>query len=417
MTNIPFDSNEAAHWRPQPKLYSANYRSALRVDPLLVGDTAKLMEILSLSGYEQTLAAARQYLRDWAATMKPEYMMASTPKGFDWQPKNRGINENNMQAVGAFASANDDCCDPESEGPTLINEQSDLLEQVLIPVCEELGLPIALKIGANRAVNPELGMAGDGLEVATTASLERLCRRFPKVKFLATFLSLNNQHEAIVLTSKFRNLHLYGCWWFVNNPSMIENITTMRLEMLGLGFTFQHSDCRVLDQLLYKWAHSRACLSKCLTKEVLKMIESGAVYSRGELRRDCKLLCGGSYDAFVRGGAETGREVDSISELVTAKTMGCTVVDLRDEDEKHEGVCEGSLAIPWSTWTATEVDGVKIPPPGCGIPEDKEALVIVHCRSGGRGGKGKVSLMELGYRNVLNGAGPQKKDVFGVWAK
>ena len=34
----------------------------------------------------------------------------------------------------------------------------------------------------------------------------------------------------------------------------------MRIEMLGLGFTFQHSDSRVLEQLLYKWDHSKKIL-------------------------------------------------------------------------------------------------------------------------------------------------------------
>lgn len=39
-----------------------------------------------------------------------------------------------------------------------------------------------------------------------------------------------------------------------------KQITAMRLEILGTGFTAQHSDARVLDQLIYKWAHSRRCV-------------------------------------------------------------------------------------------------------------------------------------------------------------
>lgn len=37
MTNIPFDKEEASHWRPHKKEYSNRFRSALRVDPLLKG--------------------------------------------------------------------------------------------------------------------------------------------------------------------------------------------------------------------------------------------------------------------------------------------------------------------------------------------------------------------------------------------
>ena len=54
-------------------------------------------------------------------------------------------------------------------------------------------------------------------------------------------LSADNQHELCVLARKFGNLHVYGCWWFCNNPSIIERTTRMRLEMLGTAFTCQVS--------------------------------------------------------------------------------------------------------------------------------------------------------------------------------
>jgi hypothetical protein len=82
MTNIPFDTNEAQHWRPKRKTYPNYYRSALRVDPLLAGDRKSVTSALKASGYDTTLDGARQYLRDWCDTMKPEYMMASTPHNF-----------------------------------------------------------------------------------------------------------------------------------------------------------------------------------------------------------------------------------------------------------------------------------------------------------------------------------------------
>ena len=47
-------------------------------------------------------------------------------------------------------------------------------------------------------------------------------------------LSHDNQHELAVLARKFGNLHVYGCWWFCNVPSLISNITKMRLELLGV---------------------------------------------------------------------------------------------------------------------------------------------------------------------------------------
>lgn len=225
MTNIPFDSNEAQHWRPKRKDYSDRYRSALRVDPLLSGDRATIEKALKSSGYEATLEGARQYLRDWCDTMKPEYMMASTPHDFVLREgslagvKKTGINEDAMKQPFAFvdqASGNDcvvNCDGAEDEAPTVLDENSDFLSEVLMKVCEERNLPVALKIGAHRGVNPKLKAAGDGVVAfADAGMLGRLCTRFPKVLFLATFLSRNNQHEAAVLASKFRNLHIYGCW-------------------------------------------------------------------------------------------------------------------------------------------------------------------------------------------------------------
>ena len=292
------------------------FRSAVRVDPLLAGDRDTIETALAASGYDRTIEGARQYLHDWCETMKPEYMMASTPhnftvpieKGMLSGFKKTGLNEEAMKDpfafVGVGSSPRNDCdveCNGENEDVgSLIDENSDFLSEVLIKVCEERDLPIALKIGARRSVNPSLLQAGDGVVgFADAEVLARLCTRFPKVRFLATFLSRNNQHEACVLASKFRNLHLYGCWWFCNNPSIITEISRMRLEMLGTAFTAQHSDARVIDQLIYKWAHSRCILADILRKEYMKLVKSGWSLTREEIRRDVNRLFGSSYEEFM----------------------------------------------------------------------------------------------------------------------
>ena len=221
MTNIPFDPNEAQHWRPKRKEYPDQYRSALRVDPLLSGDRKSVECALRASGYDTTLEGARQFLRDWIETVRPEYLMASTPHNFTLEGESgrlipqqkRGVNEEAMKQPGAFAEAinegRNSCTGEDDDSPSMIDEHSDLLSDVLMRVCEELDLPLALKIGAHRGVNPRLKQAGDGVVAfADAGMLGRLCARFPNVRILATFLSRNNQHEACVLASKFGNLHI-----------------------------------------------------------------------------------------------------------------------------------------------------------------------------------------------------------------
>ena len=125
-------------------------------------------------------------------------------------------------------------------------------------------LPFAVMIGVRRGVNPALKGAGDGVGRADVGALERLCVENPDVTFLATFLSRENQHELCVAARKFRNLMPFGCWWFLNNPSIVSEITRERLELLGTSFIPQHSDARILEQLIYKWQHSRRIIAAAI---------------------------------------------------------------------------------------------------------------------------------------------------------
>jgi hypothetical protein len=73
-----------------------------------------------------------------------------------------------------------------------------------------------------------LRSAGDSLGKADVTALERLCAENPEVRFLATFLSREDQHELCVAARKFNNLMPFGCWWFLNNPSIATEITRER---------------------------------------------------------------------------------------------------------------------------------------------------------------------------------------------
>ena len=178
---------------------------------------------------------------------------------------------------------------------------TELIDQVMIPVAKLLNLPIAMKFGACRGMQVGLNPCGggDGVTVADTAPLKKMLQLYPKVKFLVTFLSRVNQHEICVMSQKFRNLHIYGCWWYLNNPSMIESITKMRLEMLGTAFTSQHSDARVMDQIIYKWEHSRNAICNVLVKQFEQLMRTGWVLTKEDVEKDVERLLGGAYCEFM----------------------------------------------------------------------------------------------------------------------
>jgi hypothetical protein len=135
--------------------------------------------------------------------------------------------------------------------------------------------------------------------------LENLCRDFPSNRFLVSVLSRENQHELCVLARKFSNLMPFGCWWFMNNPSIVEEITRERIEMLGTSFIPQHSDARVLEQVIYKWGNTRRTLAPILSENYRLLFEHGRGVTRADIQRDVTRL--------FRGNAETWMNLRSRS--------------------------------------------------------------------------------------------------------
>jgi hypothetical protein len=102
------------------------------------------------------------------------------------------------------------------------------------------------------------------------------------------------------LARKFRNLHVFGCWWFTNVPLVSEEMTRMRLELIGLSVTPQHSDARVLDQLVYKWSHFRDILARALADQYTGLSRAGWEPTTAEIQRDVKDLFGGAFERFCQ---------------------------------------------------------------------------------------------------------------------
>ena len=75
----------------------------------------------------------------------------------------------------------------------------------------------------------------------------------------------------------------------------------MRFELLGLRVTPQHSDCRIMDQLAYKCAHSRPIIAKVLFEKYSDLADSGWQVSRAEIQRDAQGLLWGEFERFISG--------------------------------------------------------------------------------------------------------------------
>ena len=272
MTNSPFDDLERPVWQEDYFKRDPRFLAALRIDPLVLAwpDVAPKLarwgyKVGASASAQKTFSEVRRFLEDWTKRMDAEYVMISIPPDFKFPDKNVG---------------------------------SQLLEKAVLPHCRDYGIPLALMPGVRRAVNPQLKLAGDGVGLTDLTALQNLCGNFPKNKFMATVLARENQHELCVLARKFRNLHIFGCWWFTNVPLVIDEMTRMRVELLGLSFTAQHSDARVLDQIIYKWQHTRRIVATVLVEKYSALAQTGWQVSHEEIERDVKQLFGGEFKRF-----------------------------------------------------------------------------------------------------------------------
>lgn len=266
MTNDPFDANESRIWEEGVE-DDKRFLTSLRMDRLLNdwnNTAAKLQVDAGLN--ERTVAEVRKCLDEWIVRMRPTSLAVSLPDDFIFPVE---------------------------------DARNTILQKIVFPTAREHNIPFALMIGVRRRVNPALQAAGDGVGRADVSSLERICAENPDVKFLSTFLSRENQHELCVAARKFSNLTPFGCWWFLNNPSTIEEIMRERIEMLGTSFIPQHSDARVLEQLIYKWSHSRKIFVKIFADAYEQIFDAGRAVTVAEIERDIKKMFADNFTELI----------------------------------------------------------------------------------------------------------------------
>jgi len=212
MTNDPLDPQEAPLWEANPAS-DKHFHAVLRLDRIL-NKWADNWQTLASQGYKvsgdlsgSSIAEVRRFLSNWCDRMRPVYMACSLPDTFMF---------------------------PEDSA------RSRLLAEAVLPTGRERGIPLSVMIGVRYQVNPTIKLAGDAVGKTDLRAVEHLCVQFPDNRFLISVLSRENQHELCVYARKFGNLLPFGCWWFLNNPSIVEEMTRERIEMLGNSFIPQH---------------------------------------------------------------------------------------------------------------------------------------------------------------------------------
>jgi hypothetical protein len=255
MTNDPFDDAEDQLWSSSISV-DRRFSSSLILDSLV--NTADLAV--------STVTQTRAFLDNWIQRRNPVYMALSLPPDFNFPSE---------------------------------DTRDRLLREVILPTAKEHRLALTLMVGVRRGVNPQLRDAGDALGRANVTAIERLCSEYTDVKFLVTFLSRENQHELCVAARKFSNLMPFGCWWFLNNPSIVSEISRQRFELLGQSFIPQHSDARVLEQLIYKWKHARRQIADALYDSYQQLLDRGRAITAEEISRDVTRLFSGNFNEFI----------------------------------------------------------------------------------------------------------------------
>lgn len=269
MTNDPCDQEEWALF-DRPDWNRSIYGAALRLDTLLFNPRGAVSSLTERGLLKSTAAIATKELQvlldHWAEISRPEYVSLSV------------------------------------DGAQLRRLLADpLFIEGLIPWLLDQRMPLALMVGVKRQVNPEYELGGDGLGVAGLSEIEALARGYPDLRILITHLHHDAQQAVTVLARKLPNLKLFGFWWFNNQPSLIRQTLRMRFDLLGYGFVPQHSDARVLEQLIFKWGHFKDLLHDTLVERYRELLRAGWPVTEDTIRRDIVRLLHDQPASLLRG--------------------------------------------------------------------------------------------------------------------
>ena len=245
MTNNPFDKKEKIILNSNK---DQKYLPSIRIDDLFVNTSNKkeFLSSINLANTQNKKRAIKE-IKKIIKVNKPTYFSLSTENFIEFDQKD------------------------------FFNNFFEQLRQS--------NIPMMLLIGVKRGINTFYKEAGDGIGVMDLNKLEKILKNFPKNKFLVSCLDYKDQFRLTVLARKFQNLKIVGFWWFNNNESVIENLLKQRFELLGDNFILQHSDARIIDQLVYKWLDFKSIYIKVMAEKYHKLLSLGYKIKADDLEK------------------------------------------------------------------------------------------------------------------------------------
>lgn len=275
-TNDPFNLDELTFYKDHRNLWHPGVQTALRLDTLVlkpeqaalfanehfglgisIADGLNASNIAKWKRFVRAILESnlnRETLYGICNLPNPLYVGISFPPDFSWVES--------------------------SDNPRL-----KMLEEVIIPVCAELGKPIFPMLGPIRGVVPKMRNAGDTMGQVNLTGFPEFLARHPEVDFYVTTLDRSTQAQLHAYCCSMVHVIVWSCWWFQHQPGTIVDLTNDRYETLGFTFSPFNSDARVPEQLISKWIHFRQDYEGILFTQWSRLIRIGYRFKEADMRR------------------------------------------------------------------------------------------------------------------------------------
>lgn len=227
------------------------FKNSLNID-ILLREYNKCLNngLIKKYGFNENTHGVRDYLLYWCHSLRPEFF--------------------------TMTLENETCYDFLNIDKDWVGSVSQILNTIIIPLSIELSIPISIKIENTTFI--------DDCDKYNLNNLYKLCKSFPKCKFMAYFLYEVNYNKLFLLSRELSNLHINGC--FLNNLKLTEENTKNMINVFNLNCSFNYSGSTVLEHFIYKWKQYKKIIIDILIDKYKKLELLGLKISKKNIERD-----------------------------------------------------------------------------------------------------------------------------------